>query len=91
MSVCVYECACVCVFLYVVVYVCVFTCVYVFMYVCVCVCVCVCVSLDSLEKSYSIVDLIRDFAEYVFQSSGFVVEVQELLLRPVDHELCRRK
>lgn len=47
-------------------------------------------SLDSLKEAYSVTDLIGDFAEDVFQSSGLLVQVLELLLGPVNHELCRK-
>lgn len=59
-----------------------------------CVCVfrhCPSHSLDSLEEAYSVVDLVRYFAENVFQSSGLLVQVLELLLGPVNHELCKTK
>lgn len=46
-------------------------------------------SLDSLQEAYSVIDLIWDFAEDVFKSSGLLIQVLELLLRSVNHELCR--
>lgn len=47
------------------------------------------VSLDGLEEAHSFIDLVRYGAQDVFQRPGPLVQLLELWLSPVNHELWK--